>query len=120
MVKKKVASAPERIHVQLNAHEKGAVAIVIVLGVLITTFTYLSEDIGIGVLGLYLQLLGAIMLGFGLTRTNDELVALTNHYENLHRPSLLAHLARDRFFVVFGVFLIVLGVLAQILGVQFF
>lgn len=112
----------EGVHfrVILNAHEKTAVAVVTILGILIAVFTYLSADIGLGVFGLYLQLLGAIMLGFGLTRTNDELLALTNHYERLHKPSLVAHLTRDRFFVVFGVFLLALGVLAQIISIQFY
>lgn len=107
-------------HVVLSAHEKAAVAIVSVLGLLIALFTYLSAAIGVGVFGLYLQLLGAIMLGFGLTRTNDELVALANHFENVHKPSLMEHLTRDRFFVVFGVFLMAIGVLAQIISVQFY
>lgn len=106
--------------VTLSAHEKAAVAVVSVLALLIALFTYLSTDIGLGVFGLYLQLLGAIMLGFGLTRTNDELIALANHYENLHKPSLMEHLTRDRFFVVFGVFLLALGVLAQIIAIQFY
>jgi hypothetical protein len=117
-----MAKKKEDVHfkVVLNAHEKSAVAVVIILGALIGVCAYLSENIGIGVFGLYLQLLGAIMLGFGLTRTNDELIALTNHYENLHRQNLVMHLTRDRFFVVFGVFLMAIGVLAQIVGLQFF
>jgi hypothetical protein len=117
---KRVAAQPVHFRVVLNPHEKIAVAVVVILGLLIALFTYLSADIGVGVFGLYLQLLGAIMLGFGLTRTNDELVALANHYENLHKPSLMEHLTRDRFFVVFGVFLLATGLLLQIVGLQFF
>lgn len=122
MAKKKVNAKASDVHfrVTLSAHEKAAVAVVSVLALLITLFTYLSSEIGMGVLGLYLQLLGAIMLGFGLTRTNDELIALANHYEKLHKQSLMEHLTRDRFFVVFGVFLIAIGVLAQIIGIQFY
>ncbi len=113
--------APEHhFHVQLTPHEIAAIVAAILLIAVVAIVTYVSDQVSLVTLGLYLILIGAIMLGFGLAKTNDELLNLTNHYENLHRQELINHLTRDRFFVVFGVFLMATGILIQILGVQFF
>jgi len=113
--------APEHhFRVQLTPHEIAAVVAALLLITIVGIVTAVSDQVSLVTLGLYLMLIGAVLLGFGLAKTNDELLSLTNHYENLHRQELLARLTRDRFFVVFGVFLIATGILVQILGVQFF
>jgi hypothetical protein len=117
-VKKK--SSQVHFRVQLTPHEMAAVIAAFILITIIGVVTALSPLVSLTTFGLYLALIGAIMLGFGLAKTNDEMLALTNHYEDFHRQELVARLTRDRFFVVLGVFLISVGILVQILGVQFF
>ncbi len=112
--------APHHFRVQLTPHEIAAVVAAVLLIAVVGVVTYASDQVNLITLGLYLMLIGAIMLGFGLSKTNDELLSLTNHYENLHKQELISRFTRDRFFVVFGVFLIATGILIQILGVQFF
>jgi hypothetical protein len=88
--------------------------------VLIGIITGFSEQVHLDILGLFCQLLGGLLLGLGLIKTNDELVDMIRHHEQLDKPSLVKHLTKDRFFIVLGVFYTVLGLLLQIISNQIF
>lgn len=116
----KSANKEVHFHVDLSGIEKATIAAVAILVILIGAITWFSPQVYISTFGMFCELLGAILLGLGLTKTNTELLALTNHYETLHKQELISHLTRDRFFVICGIFLMALGILCQIIGTQFF
>ena len=120
MPSRRIRKGSVHFRVELSGTEKATIAAVAILLVLIAAITWFSPNVRIDVFGLFAELLGAILLGLGLTKTNDELLALTNHYEDFHKQDLVSHLTRDRFFVISGVFLIALGILCQIIATQFF
>lgn len=105
-------------HVRLQPTQKLTIVVAGALVLAIALITVYSDQVHVGSLGMYCQLLGVIILGFGLVKTNDELVDITEHYQKLDRPTLIRHLAKDRFFIVLGVFTIAVGLLLQIVGSQ--
>jgi hypothetical protein len=119
-VKKTVKPAVEKhhFHVQLQPIQKLTIVAAMALILAIAAITFYSERVSLSIFGMFCQLLGVIILGLGLVKTNDELVDLTEHYQKLDRPTLIKHLAKDRFFIVLGVFTIALGMLLQIVGLQ--
>ena len=104
--------------VELSGVHKSTIAIAVIFVLLIGVITLFSPNLKIGVYGLFLQLLGIMLLGLGLIKTNDELAELVGHHEKLDKQKLISHLTKDRFFMVCGVFLIVLGLFLQIIGRQ--
>jgi hypothetical protein len=109
-----------RFHVALGSMQKFAIGASVFLVFIVALFTGFSDSIKMEVLGLYCQLLGSILLGLGLIKTNEELMELADHHEKLERQRLITHLTKDRFFIVIGVFFVVLGILLQIIGNQVF
>jgi hypothetical protein len=105
-------------HVELNSVQKSTIAVALLFIVVIAVITAYSPNVSVYSLGLFLQLLGTILLGLGLVKTNDELAEIVKHHEKLDKQRLISHLTKDRFFIVIGVFLVVLGLLMQIIGRQ--
>jgi hypothetical protein len=107
-----------QFHVELSGVQKATIGAAVVLVLVIAVVTGSSDQVRLPVLGLFAQLLGSILLGLGLIKTNDELLDLAEHHERFEKQRLVSHLTKDRFFIVFGVFLVVTGLLLQILGTQ--
>jgi hypothetical protein len=105
-------------HVELSTVQKLTIGAAVVLIALIALITAYSDQVRLHILGLFCQVLGAIILGLGLIKTNDELVDIVSHHEKFDKHRLVKHLTKDRFFLVFGLFLLVLGILLQIISVQ--
>jgi hypothetical protein len=116
--KKQQALEQHHFHVKLEPLQRLTIVVAGVLIGSIALVTMYSETVHLNILGLFCQLLGAIIIGFGLVKTNEELIELTSHYESVDRPALVRHLTRDRFFIVLGIFTLVLGLLLQILSTQ--
>ncbi len=114
-----MAKAPSNhFTVNLSAVQLATIFAAIIMVALISWITLASDSVPLSILGLFCQLLGSILLGLGLIKTNDELADIVRHHEKLDKPALGAHLAKDRFFIVLGVFLLALGILLQILYTQ--
>jgi len=109
---------PVHYRVELSGVHKSTIIVAIIFIVLIGVITLFSPNLNVGVYGLFMQLLGIMLLGLGLIKTNDELAELVSHHEKFDKQKLISHLTKDRFFMVCGVFLIVLGLLLQIIGRQ--
>ena len=118
---KKGAFAPQeqvRFHVELSGMQKATIAASVIFILIIGGITATSPNVHLSAFGLFLELLGTILLGLGLIKTNDELMELASHHEEFNKQKLISHLTKDRFFVVLGIFLIVLGLLLRIISVQ--
>lgn len=115
---KKKATQDVHFHVELSGVQKATIGIAILFVLLIAGVTVNSPNVGLPALGLFLQLMGSILLGLGIIKTNDEFLDLASHHENFNKQKLISHYAKDRFFIVFGLFLIVFGLLMQIFAGQ--
>lgn len=118
MVVKKSQSESVHFRVLLTPIQKTTILVAVLFIVLIALVTLYSPTVRLSVLGIFLNLLGAILLGLGLIKTNDELIDLGSHHVEFDKQRFVSHLTKDRFFIVLGVFLMVLGALLQIVGVQ--
>jgi hypothetical protein len=114
----RMAKQAHNFTVRLSAIQMITIAAACILIILSAVITASSENVRLDGLGLFCQLLGAILLGLGLIKTNDELIGLIRHHERLDKPGLAVQLARDRFFVVLGIFLLALGAMLQIVHGQ--
>ena len=115
-MKKQGQKTEVHFRVELTGVQKATIAVAVLFIVLIGGVTLGTETIRIGALGLFLQLIGSIVLGLGIIKTNDELGDLAEHHEQFNKQRLISHLTKDRFFIVFGLFLVVVGLLMQILS----
>jgi hypothetical protein len=110
--------APVGFHVTLNPIQKATILIAVILIAVISFITFFSDNVRLEILGLFSQLLGGILLGLGLIKTNDELIELGSHHVEFDKQRFIRHLTKDRFFIVLGVFFVVGGLLMQILSKQ--
>lgn len=112
-------SSSTHFRVSLTPIQKATIGVAVLFVVIVGITSASSPTVSLGVFGLFLELLGAILLGQGLIKTNDELIELANHHEKFDKQKLVSHLTKDRFFMVVGIFLIVLGTFLQIVFNQF-
>lgn len=106
-------------HVHLTGTQKSTLAIAFVFIILIAAITSLSPTVKLATFGLFCQVLGTVVIGLGLAKTNDELAELASHHEKFDKQGLITHLTRERFFITTGIFLMTLGLLFQIISSQF-
>jgi hypothetical protein len=109
---------PVGFHVALNPVQTATIIVAVLLVGVIAFITFFSDSVELEILGLFSQLLGGILLGLGLIKTNDELVELGSHHIEFDKQRFIRHLTKDRFFIVLGVFFVVAGLLLQILSKQ--
>ncbi len=106
-------------HAHLPSWQKFLIALVLVVIATISVIVTMSTNLSIEVLGLFVAISGVLLLSIGLVRTNDDLLFLATHHKQAEVQQVITHFATERFLVMLSLFLIVLGMLLQLLGAVF-
>jgi len=92
------------------------IVLVIIVIAVIAWMVSISTVLGLGVLGLFVQMAGVLLLSLGLVKTNDDLVFLATHPGKKQAQTLISHHTSERFVIMLGLFLMVFGLLLQLFG----
>jgi hypothetical protein len=104
---------------QLPAWQKFLISLVVVVIGVVAVIVAISpnfQNIGLTVLGLFIQIGGFLLLALGLVKTNDDLLYVAEHPKRKDHQGIITHMASERFQVMLGLFLVVLGLLLQLFG----
>ena len=104
-------------HAKLAVWQKFLIALVLVVIIVIAGMVSVSTRLGLEVLGLFVQIAGVLLLSLGLVRTNDDLVMIASHPKTQDIQKIVTHMATERFQVMLALFLLVLGMLLQMIGI---
>ncbi len=105
--------------VRIPNWQKFLIALVLVVVIVIAIMVDISSVLHIGVLGLFIEISGVLLLSLGLVRTNDDALFIAEHPKHKNHQEVLVRLVTERFMVMVGLFLLVLGMLLQIFGMVF-
>lgn len=103
----------------LAVWQKFLIALVLVVIAVIAVMVTVSTNLGLGVLGVFVQIAGVLLLSFGLVKTNDDLLMLAQHPSKKDVQGIITHMATERFQIMLALFLIVLGMLLEIFSLVF-
>lgn len=106
-------------HAHLPAWQKFLIALVMVVITVIAVMVTISTTLSLEVLGLFVAISGVLLLSVGLVRTNDDLLFLATHHKKAEVQRVITHFATERFIVMLALFLLVLGMLLQLVGTVF-
>lgn len=108
-----------RFAAKMPSWQKLLILLVIAVVAVVAWMVVVSTQLGIEVLGLFIQIAGVLLLSLGLVRTNDDVLFLAEHPKHKKHDDIITHLATERFQIMLGLFLLVLGLLLQIFGAVF-
>jgi hypothetical protein len=108
-----------KYHTELASWQKFLIALVLVVIIAISAMIYISDVLGVEILGLFVVITGVLLLSLALVRTNDDLLMIAQHPSKKDVQAIITHMATERFQIMLSLFLMVLGFLLQIVGSVF-
>lgn len=111
--------ADMKFHAELPMWQRFLISLVLIVTIVIAIMVSMSSNLGLEVLGYFVQMAGILLLSLGLVRTNDDLLFLATHPGKKEAQTLVRHHASERFMIMLGLFLMVLGLLLLIFSATF-
>ncbi|MFT4250376.1 MAG: hypothetical protein ACMXYD_03375 [Candidatus Woesearchaeota archaeon] len=111
--------ADVKYHTELATWQKYLIALIMVVVIAIASMIAVSDVLGVEILGLFVCIVGVLLLSLALVRTNDDLLLIAQHPTKKDIQMIITHMATERFQIMLALFLLILGFLLQIVGVVF-